>query len=455
MQISNMAPETFFPFLESLSKGQTSTTGLYFSASQALNLRREIRVGDFSSTRLAHRTQTLFSKTTPLLEDSFNSVFKSRSMNSGNSMVATGSAADGAFLSNFDISVKQTATSQSVYSDALKSYEPMELPRSVYEFVIDRGLRTDRFRITTSGSDTNRDVIEKIVDEINSSDIGVTASTVENYSSSTVRLMIQGIDKSEMSMISVRDTSGDILDRLGVSTVSYATSSKGGLGEVTGEAIFSVNGQTFHSGTNTAHFYENLLTVPSYRTDPYATPEELYEEWYENGGLENYAPQTKSSQGGIYGDYSFSLKLEGANSGTAALPIREDLQKISSAIGEFVTAFNNTLDELRPNPVFGYRQAKGYLEGVLSSNKQELESFGITKTASGYEVDMEVLESKLRTDFEDVKSLFGGPGGVAEKTVYGVRKILNAPMTGISRVESTGNDDHFFNVAGLFYDGSF
>lgn len=455
MAYINIAPQTFYPFISGLTSGSAAARTVYYLGTQQISLRQEMALNDYSADRIYHSAQRLFGRTTPLLSNSSNSVFNARATASSNPMVVTATAANGAPLATLNVQVVKTATSQAILSDAKASYDYTVLDRSTFQFAIDRGLKTDTFKVEISGFDSNKEIMQKVADAINQADAGISAGVIDNTQARTSRLEIQGVDRSDMTTVTVRDLSGDLMRQLGVSTGQNATDATGGLDSTGGEAVFTVNGKTFYSGTNIANIFDGSLTFNFKQYDRFATAEDIYGEWYDNGKqFHERAIQTADTGAGVrpLGDYHETFNLEGTNSNTATVEVKPDTGRITGAVADFMHAFNQTLAALRTDTAYGYRSAGGYLGGVMRIHQLDLAEAGVEKQGGGYTVDFKQLAYRLENKFEETKDLFGGPGGVAQKTVYGVRKILNAPMSGLSNLEAAGGKFSTLNFSGLMTD---
>jgi len=54
-----------------------------------------------------------------------------------------------------------------------------------------------------------------------------------------------------------------------------------------------------------------------------------------------------------------------------------------------------------------------------------------------------------------VEALFGGAGGIAQKAMFGVQKLIHAPMVGISSMERAGGNTPRYDVTGYLFDSTF
>ncbi len=437
MNLMSIVPQSFFSFGDVLS-GDRSMTGIFFHASQQLAHRKETDRNDLFVNRINARVSDLKDKATEMYDGNpGRKLFEARAVSSANNRVVTGEARDSAFLSRFNIKVKRTATSQAVVSDVFKRSESMGLTRTFYDFSVNRGYGdSERIRVNIRLDDTNKEVLNKVADAINDAGIGISAEVQENFQARTVRLEIEGIDRSEMSSIALKDESGDLLKRLGISTSQYSDNSTGGLNPVVGDALVEINGQEFTSDSNRIYLYDGTLI---YNED---------------------LVSTKNAEGGFRGNYRATFDLKGTNIEDIQTDITKDNDKIAAGIEDFYGSFNRTIDTMDYSPVFAYASTSNYLNNIMERNANDLADAGVTseqisEKEKEYRVGSEKLLDSLRNNFSDLKDLFAGAGGIAQKSLFGIDKLTFAPMIGFSIFEADAKPTNYFYASGFLFDGHF
>ncbi|MCL4540704.1 MAG: flagellar filament capping protein FliD, partial [Bacteroidetes bacterium] len=186
---------------------------------------------------------------------------------SSNSSVVTATAQPTATAGTHTVFVSQLAKNDTLVSN--------ELTQSGTDISTATGAGTFTFSITVNGKatnvsvnvsagDTNSTVLSNIASAVNSAGAGVTASVV-NDTSSTARLVFQSTDTGSANAISVADTSGALLQNVGwtSSVISSRTASTStGAGYINSstsalDANFTLDGISIVSGSNTV---SNVLT---------------------------------------------------------------------------------------------------------------------------------------------------------------------------------------------------
>ncbi len=451
MEIGSLKPQTFFPILGGIPATGGTRTGLFALGAQQAALRKTLSFDNYSETtnRISLDADKLLGTTSALIAGNWNAVYDKRSAISSIPAAVSVQAAENAFSSDLDITVSQTAGSKTFRTDEKTAYLSMSLPREFYDFSIRKDGNEYTFRISTDQTDTYKDVMSRIADTVNSAGIGVSANVVDGAQARSAYLEIQGIDAREMSSVTLRDVSGDIFARLGGSTKQPASGASGGYEDAVGESAFTANGKQFFGVSNTAMLYGNSQIFSNYKLNNTRSPQEIYDEWVANGGqLKDIAPQTYRSENAL-GQYQAAVNMTGTNTVAAEANIRPDNTAFASAVEEFISALNDTIDSLELRPaVSTFRDAVNFFGSMMASNKTGLSEAGVLKTADGYGVDTESLMSRLRTAYEEVKDLFDGAAGVAQRASFGAGKVLFFPMTAFSPLEYGVASSNKFDVSG-------
>lgn len=307
------------------------------------------------ATNLDNDIQSLNSITGPL---------SSRTVNSSNSNIVTASAANGSTVGNHVVEVNSLATTASWTSGTFAS-STTALPAGSFTITPGGGTATT---ITTDGSETLSDVAS----EINSDNLGVTASVITDASGS--RLAV------------VANTSG--------SAANFTVDDSGSTGfgftqAVTGaNASLTVDGISISSASNTVTGTVSGLT----------------------------------------------LNLLSAAQGTqVSLGVSQDVSSISTSINQFVSDYNTAISALNTQFTYTSGSGEGVLatdstvrnlqstllsaldytatpsSGSTSTTVPNLTSLGISVNNDGtLTVDSSTLQSTLQNNYSDVQNFFQG-----------------------------------------------
>ncbi len=296
--------------------------------------------------------------------NSITGPFSAMTVNSSNSNVVSATAASGSTIGNNTVVVNDLATTAS-WTSATFASGSTALPAGSFTITTGSGTATT---ITTDGTDTLSDVAS----EINSDDLGVTASVITDATGS--RLAIAANSSGAPSNFAISST--DPTDFGFTQAVTGANAS------------LTVDGITISSASNTV-------------------------------------------TGAIPG---VTLSLLSADPGVAvSLAVAPDTSQISTAIQQFVTDYNTVVSDLSTQ--FTFSSSTGS-EGVLASDSAvrnlqndvlgaldytatpasgttttvpNLMSLGITVSDTGQlTLDTNTLDNALQNNFSDVQNFFQG-----------------------------------------------
>lgn len=136
---------------------------------------------------------------------------------SSNSSVVTATAQPTAVAGTHSIFVSQLAKDDTLVSNQLTQTGTdisTATGAGTFTFSVTVNGKTTDVNVNVASGDTNSTVLTNIADAVNSAGAGVTASVV-NDTSSTARLVFQSNDSGSANAISVADTSGTILQSVG------------------------------------------------------------------------------------------------------------------------------------------------------------------------------------------------------------------------------------------------
>lgn len=297
---------------------------------------------------------------------SLNSItgpFSAMTVNSSNSNVVSASAASGSTVANHSVVVNDLATTAS-WTSATFASGSAALPAGSFTITPEGGTATT---ITTDGTETLSD----IASEINSDDLGVTASVITDATGSRLALVANSSGAASNFTISSTDPTDF-----------------GFTQAVTGaNASLTVDGISISSASNTVTGVIPGVTLSLLSADP------------------------------------------GAN---VSLDITPDTSQIQSALQQFVSDYNTVVSDLSAQFTFS---ASSGSEGVLASDSAvrglqndvlgaldytytpasgsttvpSLTSLGITVGDNGQlSLDTSTLDSALQNNFSDVQSFFQG-----------------------------------------------
>ena len=441
MQIGNVTPQTFHDFTAGLTSAQQSRRNLYFLSAQQLVSHKEQSTKNFFQSRLRSSSTRAREATAPLISYAKDNVFSSRRVASGDSAVVSGSAPDNASGASFKFTVDQLAASQDVVSNRLDADEKNPLGRGIFSFAINRNNDVTRVSVQVDQLDTNEDVLNKVADAVNDSGTGLRATVQKQYTAGTVQLKVSGVLTQDMTSVTLTDKSCNLLSGLGVSTSRYATGANGGISQANDDAVFSLNGMSFVSDSNRIAIYDNTLSHPIRNTSAFPrSAQEIYQEYTDNDySFPNQISSSDRGARGLFHEHVASIDLKGAGENVSANVVR-DTSAVAEQITSFVQETADLVDTLRQKPSYGFIQTVDFISGQFDRAARELSDYGIEKDqeSNTYEVtNRDKLLDRLNSEFNASKLFFGGAGGLAGKTMFGIQKSIYAPLTGMSRVETT------------------
>ncbi len=345
-------------------------------------------------------------------------VFGDVTVNSSNNNVVSATAANGAAAGSHSVVVSSLATTSAAYSTLPSTIR--HLPRSPRERSLSRRDRT-RLTVPVDTNSGDPDTLNALATYINQQNKGVTASVINDSSGAVLSLVSQ--------------TSGSA----GKMTITDSTGGGNGLG-----IQMAQNSQGQDLGTDAS------LTVDG-------------------------VPVTSGSNtmtGVIPG---VTLTLSGTSSNPVTLDVQPDLTQASTGINNFVSAWNQLMNDINAqntysgsgsapplmgDPSLDLLQSQ-LLNGITTSvsgngaavNLQsigiQLQEDGTLSVASSSSSDSMDLNDALANDFSAVQNLFQStsPAGVAQTLSTDLTSLtdpvngpLNLDMTSVSSQVSSLND---------------
>ena len=295
---------------------------------------------------------------------SFNSItgpLSAMTATSSNSNVVTASAASGSSAGNHEVIVNSTATTASWTSGTFAG-SSTAVPAGSFTITSGSGTATT---ITTDGSETLSDV----ANEINSDNLGVTASVITDASGSRLALLANSSGSAANFTVS------------GSTTYGFTQAATGS------NASLTVDGITISSATNTVTGAITGVTLNLLSADP---------------GVDvslSVVPDTSQVQ--------TALQQFVTDYNTLVSDLSSQFTYSSSSGSEGVLASDSTVRNLQEEVLgaldYTYKPASG------STTVSSLMSLGISVDNNGkLSLDTSTLNSALQNNFADVQSFFQG-----------------------------------------------
>lgn len=284
-------------------------------------------------------------------------------VNSSNSNVVSASAASGSAVGNHEVVVNTLATTASWTSGTFAS-SSTALPAGSFTITPESGTATT---ITTDGTET----LSGVASQINSDDLGVTASVITDATGSRLALVANSSGSASNFTITSTDPAG----------FGFSQAATGG------NASLTVDGISISSASNTVTGVIPGVTLSLHSADP---------------GVD------------------------------VSLGVTPDTSQIQTALQQFVTDYNTVVSDLSAQYTFSSTSGS---EGVLASDSSvrdlqsdvlsaldytytpasgsttvpNLSSLGISVDNNGQlSLDTSTLDSALQNNFSDVQSFFQG-----------------------------------------------
>ncbi len=316
----------------------------------------------------------------------YNSVFNDRAAISSDPDVLTATAVDaftqdsGANEASYNISVTHLAQAQENTGFELNGADSSVVDLGINTFNVNINGQDYELSIDVVGGDTNEDAVQKMAQAINETNIGISAAVSDGSEEGTRELVITSNNTGSASAFTISDISGN----------ATAATGADGVSTVAQDALYTVDGNDFGSGSNTIYLDGGLVTV----------------------------------------------HLQGT--GESLLTVAPDEEKVQNAITDFVSKVNSFVDFLEDNTDYINDEVLASINSFISDHKTELESLGITRGEDGrIEVDLDQLAAATSQDMAEIKETFGAFDGFAMQiNNYASRIATDSPLTYAKEAEN-------------------
>lgn len=301
-----------------------------------------------------------------------DSVFKERIVASSNEDVLTASADTGATKTEYDLQVNQLAAAQLNESASFDSDATNSFTTGDNTIELSQGGETSEVTLSVLSTDNNSDVLNKLEEKINDSELDLSADIVTN-DDGTMQLEVESTKSGTSDNFSLADVSGNLVAQTNLdNTVRGAQ-----------DAEYQVNGES----------------------------------------------QVSTSNQIAIDDRNLSLDLQSVGSSTVT--VSPDDETITEAAGSFVDQFNETISFLQSN----FRRSESFDLGqdliqITDQKESALNSIGIDTGINGsLSIDSEEFMQSLDEDYDQVKETLGSVAGVASQVNEKVENTLSGPIT--------------------------
>lgn len=309
----------------------------------------------------------------PLQLSTWNNVFLKRVATSSAPNAVSAQAQPGATLATYTITVSQVATAQQNLGTALATNAVAGLAAGTYTFNLQAGGRTYTVSFAVNAGDTNLTVLNNMAKAINAVGAPVTAEVATDTVAGTSRLVIRAQNTGTGNAFTLTDVTGSAVAYTGAGNVSVPATN----------ASYTVNSVPYTSQSNTVYLDKSKLAL------------------------------------------NLLAKVD-----NATITVSPDTQAISTAINNFVTAYNNLL-------TFAAQHFQYIAPRILSSLKQaysyhaaELKAIGINQNPEGtLAVNQPALTNAIQNNLGLVETAFSGTNGLAVAAGLTARQISTSPLT--------------------------
>ena len=283
----------------------------------------------------------------------------------------------------YTLDVAQIAQAQMNVSEGVKA---ADYAGSAMDFTVGDGKNSVNVQVSAvkanGGSKTNAQMLKEAAEQINKSKVGVTASVVEK--DGVASLQLEGKETGAGKEF----------------TVSGELGAAAGAENVKTEAVNAKYSVT------------------------------------EGGHTTEYEAATNNVSIGYYG-VTAQLKKEGQTTLSAGV----DSERVASAVGDLVNAYNSSLKYLNDNYDRGSaveRQLKNFLTGIGS--EQSLKQLGISVNKDGtLDYSKSTFEKNMAKNPSMTKELISGMGGIADRLFNKASSAMNVSSSSLINGRSSAN----------------
>ncbi|SMB98177.1 flagellar hook-associated protein 2 [Thermanaeromonas toyohensis ToBE] len=324
-------------------------------------------------TSLSNYARQLWEASQPLQLSTNNNVFLQRAATSSAPNAVTAQAEPGATLATYAISISQIATAQQNLGLSLSSTSAAGLAAGTYTFTLQVGGKTYTISFTVNAGDTNQTVLNNMAQAINASGAPVTAQVATDIVAGTSRLVLTANNTGTSNAFTLTDVTGNAVAYTGANTVSVAAAN----------ASYTLNGVPYTSQSNTIYLDNRKLR----------------------------------------------LNLLGTVT-NATITVTPNIQAISNAINNFVTAYNNLVTFTAQNSQYINPELLFSLKQSYSYQAANLTAIGITQNPDGtLAVNQTALTSALQNNLGLVETAFSGINGLAVTAGLKAHQVFTSPLS--------------------------
>ncbi|MBM7556099.1 flagellar filament capping protein FliD [Halanaerobacter jeridensis] len=306
-----------------------------------------------------------------------DSVFSERIASSSNTDVLTASADTGATTTEYEVQVNQLAQAQVNESASFDSDVASSFTTGDNTIQLSQGGQSEEININVLSSDTNSDVLNKLEDEINNSELDLSADIVTN-DDGTQQLQVESNATGTSDKFAISDVSGDLATQTNLDNTVQAAQ----------DAEYEVNGESQVSTSNQLEI--------------------------DNGQL------------------SFDLQ----STGSSTITVSPDNESVTEAAQSFVDQFNDTIGFLRDNiQQSNSLELAQNLTSITESSASDLDAIGIESRIDGtLSLNEEEFSQSLEENYDEVKETLGSVTGVASQVNDQVENTLSGPISEYSQL---------------------
>ncbi len=338
-------------------------------------------------TTFTNYANQLWQASTPLQADNSGNVFNQRVTTSSDSNAVTAQALTGATVATYNVGVTQVAAAQQNVGGALTSSATTGLAAGNYTFNLNVNNTNYAVSFNVNAGDTEQTVLNNMAQAINATGASVTASVSNDTTAGTSKLVIDANNTGTTNAFTLSDVTGNAVSYTGAGTTTTAATN----------ASYSVNGVSYTSSSNSVYL--------------------------DNGNV--------------------TLNLSGTTS-NATVSVATDNQAISSAINNFVTAYNNLLNYVNANQQYINPEVAIDLSGAYNEQLPALEAAGITQNPDQtLAVNQTTLNNALQNDLGSVQAAFSGLGGLAVEVGSQSQQIASNPLNTFANSLATVNNNYY------------
>lgn len=323
-----------------------------------------------STSTIKTDAENLLSSAKTITDIGTKGVFSAKTAVSQDSTKITAAAENGAYNTTYSLEVNQLAKTQVNTSNTLDKQQVSGINAGTNTFTIKMGSTDKNITFTTAAGDTNETALNKMAKAINDGNAGVTATIIKDTNG--IKIQLTAKETGENNKFTITDKTGNAAAYTGISNISTAAVN----------AQYKLNNITYTSNSNEV------------TTDK--------------------------------GKVTFNLKNITTN--PVKITIKQDSNKIESAIENFANNYNTIINDAIDNDI-NSNSING-MAVTMKNNKSNLANMGITiNNDYTISVDKTKLLEAIETDGKLVKDTFASYQGIARKVENFSASIVKNPFT--------------------------